>query len=202
MAVHGQFLVYIKVSQTGTKKHLIYRAIRDRILEYASGFATDSSVTDDGWYIDDVLVTTDVGDMTVQPFSGFSSVGSAGGPFSPSSTIYTITNTGAVPLNWIAYAGAAWMDLTPAGSTIEPGQSTQLTCSINSAANTLSAGNYSGSITIDSQTGNQAIRQVYLTVNEAIDVQPAAGFSSAGKIGGPFSPSTQVIQLQIQALYL
>ena len=48
------------------------------------------------------LTSTDPGILAVSPSGGLSSSGAAGGPFSPSSSSYTVSNSGGSTLNWTA----------------------------------------------------------------------------------------------------
>ena len=75
--------------------------------------------------------------MTVTPAGGLTSSGTAGGPFTPSSQTYTVTNTGASPMNWTASKVESWVTLSAAGGTLAAGANTTVTASINAGANSL-----------------------------------------------------------------
>ena len=77
------------------------------------------------------------------------------GPFTPASTTYTITNNGSTRASWTAAEGALWLDLSSSSGILEPGQSTTLTASINSVANTLPAARYRENITVTGPGGSQ-----------------------------------------------
>jgi len=112
--------------------------------------------------------TTNVsGPMTVTPAGGLTSSGTAGGPFSPSSQTYTLTNTGTSPMNWTASKVASWVTLSSTGGTLAAGTNTTVTASINAGANTLAAGSYSDNVTFTNTTSNtgNTTRPVSLTVN-------------------------------------
>ena len=114
-----------------------------------------------------VNAATAAGPMTVTPAGGLTSSGTAGGPFTPPSVTYTVTNTGASPMNWTATKVASWVTLSAAGGTLAAGANTTVTASINSGANSLAAGSYSDNITFTNTsngTGNTT-RPVSLTVN-------------------------------------
>ena len=127
------------------------------------------------------------GPMTVTPAGGLTSSGTAGGPFSPSSQIYTVTNTGTASMNWTATKVASWVTLSSAGGTLAAGANTTVTASINAGANSLAAGSYSDNVTFtntSSGTGNTT-RPVSLTVNATnvagpMTVTPAGGLTSVG----------------------
>ena len=116
-----------------------------------------------------VNATNVAGPMTVTPAGGLTSSGTAGGPFTPSSVTYTVTNTGASPMNWTASKVASWVTLSATGSTLAAGATATVTASIGAGANSLAAGSYTDNITFtntSSGTGN-ATRPVSLTVNAA-----------------------------------
>jgi hypothetical protein len=137
------------------------------------------------------------GPMTVTPAGGLTSSGTAGGPFTPSSLSYTLTNTGTAPMNWTASKVQSWVTLSAAGGTLAAGANTTVTASINSGANSLAAGSYSDTVTFTNTTNGtgNATRTVSLTVNAAnvagpMTVTPAGGLTSSGTAGGPFTPSS------------
>jgi hypothetical protein len=73
----------------------------------------------------------DPGSLWVTPFEDFEISGFPGGPFSPSSKIYTLENTGDVPLDWAASKSAIWVDLSGVSGTLEVSGSTTVTVYIN-----------------------------------------------------------------------
>lgn len=70
------------------------------------------------------------GNIVVTPVSAFSTIGLAGGPFSPSSQTYTITNNGVSPLNWTALKTQAWTDLSATSGSIAQGA--RMSCDLES----------------------------------------------------------------------
>jgi uncharacterized repeat protein (TIGR03803 family) len=81
-------------------------------------------------------------------FSGLS-----GGPFSPSSTTYTLSDTGTAPLNWLVSAPPAWLDVSPASGTLTNGGSTTpVTVSIDPSATNFAAGSYATSLSFTNLT--------------------------------------------------
>ncbi len=139
--------------------------------------------------------------LDVTPADGLASSGLVGGPFSPSSRDYNLSNTGGLPLDWSAAKTQPWVSLSATGGTLGSEASTIITVSINAAANSLSAGEYSDTVTFTNTTnGNgNTIRSVTLTVAAppgALCVTPATGLSSAGRAGGPFSPIDAAYQLR------
>jgi hypothetical protein len=91
------------------------------------------------------------------------SSGPVGGPFSPASTTYTLSNTGGSTLTWTSVL-PSWLTATPPSGTINAGAaSTTVTVSLNATANALAPGPYSGPVTFNSNGSNLA-RSANLTV--------------------------------------
>jgi hypothetical protein len=138
--------------------------------------------------------------LAVAPASNLASSGNQGGPFSPSSQVYTLTNIGTESLNWTASNTANWVTLSANSGTLAAVAGTSVTVSINTNANSLTPGSYADlvSFTNTSNGAGSTTRAVGLTVaNPAaqLSVTPASGLVSAGPTGGPFSPATQTYSL-------
>lgn len=117
-----------------------------------------------------VAAASAAGPMTVSA-GGLTSSGTVGGPFTPSSQSYTVTNTGTAPMNWTASKVASWVDLSSPGGTLAAGAGTTVTASINAGANSLAASgtSYTDTVTFTNTTSNtgDTTRPVSLTVNAA-----------------------------------
>jgi hypothetical protein len=137
--------------------------------------------------------------LAVSPSSDLTSSGNAGGPISPSSTSYTLTNSGKQVLSWTATKMQSWVTLSAASGALDVGASTTVMVSINANANSLTAGSYSDTVSFTNTTNGQGntTRGVGLTVAQpaALAVSPAGGLSSSGNSGGPFSPSSTTYTL-------
>ncbi|HXT39119.1 MAG TPA: S8 family serine peptidase, partial [Candidatus Angelobacter sp.] len=77
------------------------------------------------------------GILAVDPQSGFTSLGVRGGPFTPQSQTYTLTNSGGTPLDWTVAKNKNWISVSPASGTLTASGTARITVSINAAANTL-----------------------------------------------------------------
>ena len=138
--------------------------------------------------------------LAVSPASSFASTGNQGGPFSPSSQTYTLTNSGSGSLSWTASNSSNWLTLSATSGTLAAGAGTNVTVSINASANSLAAGTYSDTVSFTnaSNGSGNATRAVTLTVSNTVaqlSVTPASGLASTGPTGGPFSPTSQTYGL-------
>jgi len=135
------------------------------------------------------------GVLSVSPADGLESAGYVGGPFTPDSTEYTLTNVGESPLTWTAVATQGWVTLSSTGGALAAGAAASVTVSINDNANNLDAGSYSDTVTFTNATNGQGntTRTISLTVLEpaTLVVLPSSGLSSYGNVGGPFDPSSK-----------
>ncbi|MEY4488913.1 MAG: hypothetical protein RIQ79_1421 [Verrucomicrobiota bacterium] len=114
--------------------------------------ATDSAAASTVSGNSSYTVATAAPVLAVTPVGGISASGPEGGSFSPASTSYTLTNTGTAAMNWTAAKTAAWLTLSGTGGTLAAGTSTLVTASFNTAANSLSAGSYSDTLTFTNST--------------------------------------------------
>ena len=107
------------------------------------------------------------GVLSVTPADGLTSSGPVGGPFSPSSKIYTLANTGTAAINWTAahLPAANWITLSRASGTLAAGANTTVTVSINSNATSLPQGTYADTVTFTNTTNGigNTTRPVSLT---------------------------------------
>jgi hypothetical protein len=133
--------------------------------------------------------------LVVSQVEGLASQGSVGGPFSPPSKVYTLTNAGGSNLIWAATWMQSWVTVGPVGGTLAAGTTTNVTVSINSVANSLPLGSYNDVVAFTNLTTGVGTtnRTVTLTVNTpgVLAVTPATGLTSTGSQGGPFTPSSQ-----------
>ena len=142
------------------------------------------------------LTTINAAMLFVSPSSEFDFGGLAGGPFSPSSQIYTLTNSGGVAMNWTASHSANWVSLSDTSGTLAPGAAATVTVSINGNANSLTEGSYSDAISFINATngaGNttRAVNLIVISAGPELTVSPETGSTFIGPNGGPFDPPNQ-----------
>jgi hypothetical protein len=104
---------------------------------------------------DVAISTASPGVLAVSPATGFVSSGTLGGPFTPNSITYTLTNSGGSAFNWTVSKTADWLSLSPTGGTLPVGATTNVVVSLNPSANTLPAGGYTDTVAfVNTSTGN------------------------------------------------
>lgn len=114
------------------------------------------------------------GCLAVTPTVDFNSSGNSGGPFSTPSVVYTLTNTGAVTLAWTAAVSQPWLSADVASGSLLPGDSINVTISLNGNANILpiAVSPYTGTITFTNTTNDcgDTVINVSLTVSGSLSL--------------------------------
>ena len=128
--------------------------------------------------------------LTVTPTTSFSPSGYSGGPFTPASASYTLTNTGNTSLNWTMAKSSGWYTLSASSGTLAAGANTTVTATVNSSANAYSSGSYTDTIIVDNATtgdGDTSLSAslTILAGSPAMSVSPGL-VSASGGVGGPF----------------
>ncbi len=173
-------------TEPGSSGSPLYSPDHKIVGQLHGGYASCSSQTSD-WYgrfsvswshLSSYLDPTGTGAMTVDtwdpyatgmqvtPASGLESEGDTGGPFTPSSIVYTIENASDSGFNYSVSDDAGWVDISNTGGYLVPGASTNVTVSINASANSLPQGTYEATVTILNTTDGDGdtTRPVSLTV--------------------------------------
>lgn len=131
------------------------------------------------------ISTATVGTLVVLPSGGLVSSGAMGGPFSPASIVYTLTNSGGSSLNWTASKGESWVSLSATSGTLAAGASTTLTVSLNAEANALAAGDYSDIISFANVTaGNENTNRTISFLVTSATLYPVTLLNPAQTEGG------------------
>lgn len=128
----------------------------------ASGYPSGSAVI--------TIVDDESAIITVTTNNSFNSSGNFGGPFTPFSFSWTITNTGNTTLNWSASVAVPWLNVSPETGTLNAGKNVQVTVSLNSSANALAAGVSTDSVLFQNTTNNvgNTSRSVNVSVVPAV----------------------------------
>jgi len=93
----------------------------------------------------------------ITPTSNYLSVGEAGGPFAPSSYVYTLSNATPAAKSWTASTSAGWNTLSATNGSLAGLAVTNITVTINATANTLPIGTYQDTLTITNVAANAAL---------------------------------------------
>jgi hypothetical protein len=136
------------------------------------------------------LVSPDT--LGIVPAVGFAASGPAGGPFSPSSQNFFLTNSSASPLTWSLINTSVWLNASATSGTLAASATNSVTVSLTAAANSLAVGTYATIVTLTNwDTHNVQNLQFTLQALQPLVVTPAAGFIGSGPVGGPFSVTSQ-----------
>jgi len=91
------------------------------------------------------------GELAVTPNEGFAASGPTGGPFSPNSKTYTVTNTGAASGSFTVTGVPSWLSASPTNGVLDPGESTDVVLSLDASPASLPPGSYSGNVSFNGQ---------------------------------------------------
>jgi hypothetical protein len=150
-----------------------------------------------GWNIDDVAIwgndVEPVG-MHVLPGDDLEASGPLGGPFTPQSVTYSVSNHCAVPIEFTVEAGAPWVSVSQTGGVMPLRSKTNVIVSINGLAGDLPNGSYEAPVTITNTTTHEGdtVRMVSLDINEPgliytvnLDAHPGWTMSGEWAFGQP-----------------
>ncbi len=145
---------------------------------------TDGAITYPGWNIDDISLNSELTiDLDITPVEGFASSGYQGGPFTPAGKDYTLTNTGADPINWTAVVTASWLSVEPNCGTLAGANDVNFVqVSINSNAVWLGVGTHTAEVTFTNLTSG-------IVQNRPVELE-VTPIHSSGVIFSDSFPST------------
>ena len=141
--------------------------------------------------------------LSLAPTGTVTHVGIAGGPFTPASTNYQLSNTTGLAANYnvsIVAGGTAPITLNggagPISGSLANGANLNFTVAPAAAANALANGIYSTNVLVQDTTNGLSYTQTHVVEVGQIGytTTPANGLSSGGPNGGPFS-ATQAYTL-------
>jgi len=132
--------------------------------------------------------------LLVIPPDPFESSGYPGGPFSPSSKIYTLENAGDVTIDWTISKSAPWIDLSAANGSLVPRETKDVTVSTNTLASSLMLGTYQDTlIFVNATNGNgNTTRNVTLNVVKPPSNISCVLSSSDIVLGSPITVTGQI----------
>ncbi len=107
--------------------------------------------------------------LDITPTTDLIASGLQGGPFSPNSETYTITNNGGSSNDVEVTSNVAWLDVPASPISVGAGLSEDAIVSINANANSLIPGVHVGTVTFDDLSGDSdTTRDVELTVSSIV----------------------------------
>ncbi len=122
--------------------------------------------------------------LQVLPGTALAFDGPLGGPFSPATQTYSLTNAGAAPLSWTLANYPSWLNVTPGGGTlVAGGPAAIVTAMLTSAASSQAVGSYPALLMFTNLNhGFAQSRPITLNVDAPplITAQPASVAARAG----------------------
>lgn len=143
-------------------------------LNLPSGWVATTEISGDALLLN--VASTDGGNpgsLAVAETYDFNASGKFGGPFSPGSVQYTLSNPGEASIEWTAGTTASWVDLSATSGTLAAGAEITVTVAINPTASSLAAGSYHDTVTFTNTTNGDGdtTRGLNLAVQHiAVDV--------------------------------
>jgi hypothetical protein len=113
------------------------------------------------------LTANEPGILEVIPVGDYSSSGTVGGPFNPTSFVYTVTNSGQSSLTWSINQSQSWATLSSTDGTLAAGSSTNIILTLTAAAANLAEGSYSNFLTFVNSSTGRGNTQRALTLQNA-----------------------------------
>jgi len=92
------------------------------------------------------LINALAGPPVISPATGFVAVGAVGGPFSPASMFFSLTNSSTSNLAWSLVNTSIWLNASATNGTLMPNMATNFAVSLSAAADSLSAGIYAANV--------------------------------------------------------
>ena len=137
-----------------------YQAVRDAWISAANDLNTNWGLS-----VEAAWSAVGIASLGITPADQVVFDGPVGGPFTPISQTFTITNDSVRSIAWSASHTQAWANVSPGSGTVAGGGVASLTVTINSAANGLPKGIYTDTLTISNLTdGVSETRQLTLRV--------------------------------------
>ncbi len=140
------------------------------------------------------------GELLLSPLTTWQPSGIEGGPFSPPTYEYQLTNQGDASVNWSVSWNVDWFDADKKSGSLQPHETTTITFQIKTEANSLPYANFQDKITFENVTEDRITsRGVTLTVNPRpghLSVSPTEELMASGNPGGPFTPTSITYSLE------
>jgi len=107
-----------------------------------------------------------IGDLVIGPTNGLVAQGYQYGPFTPSSAVYRLVNTGTNWLDWTADATGApvWLAVSPGAGALSAGEAVNVSVHLTGAAAALAPTGYFDAVVFSNAAGGALSRPVALTI--------------------------------------
>ncbi|HKW28451.1 MAG TPA: M36 family metallopeptidase, partial [Verrucomicrobiae bacterium] len=130
-----------QVDTGGANRNELWAAFAKRGMGYSATSPASSTTTG-------VHEAFDIPDnLRITPGTDFSGSGPVGGPFTPNSVAFTLTNVGSNSLSWTLINSSTWLNVLPAGGTLDPGGlGVSVTASLDASVGSLPMGIYSATV--------------------------------------------------------
>ncbi len=115
--------------------------------------------------------------LGITPADSLAAVGPVGGPFNPSSATFTLTNSGSAWLSWSLLGTPAWLNSSPTGDVLAPGETRKVTLSFTADAGDLDAGHYVAVLTF-TNLNSHAAHQIPFTFQIGQSLVQNGGFET------------------------
>lgn len=153
-------------SEDGTISSADFYVDFDNDGSYQTFSSTDPVVTVVKGTTDYAALQFSIEDLLVSPLGTTSVTGETGGPFSPETVTYTLTNDGDDSLDWTATCAENWVTLSSTSGQLTAGNSTSVVASFNAQTQALAGGNHSADIIFENlATGFEQTATLDLTLS-------------------------------------
>jgi subtilisin-like proprotein convertase family protein len=153
--------------------------------------------------------------LRVTPSSGLIAEGPEGGPFAPTSKVYTLSNLADYPIDYTVALqnGESWLDLTGSlGGSLNPGATADVTVALNAGADTLPIGAFGDTVVFTNLTdgiGNttrlvslEVGRYVYHSADVPQAINDNSTITSTLEVGDHFCIADVDLELDITHTYI
>ena len=118
--------------------------------------------------------------------NSWKSTGMPGGPFIPITGNFGITNAGPTSISWSTTTNVPWMYVIPSSGTLAPSSSVGIVISLNTNANKLASGRYTGRASFyHAGAAYTIVRSTELEVLDYLLVSPSSHVAYTSFVGAP-----------------
>jgi autotransporter-associated beta strand protein len=131
--------------------------------------------------------------LAVTPTNGLAVAGPQGGPLTPASGIFTLANYGGSSLGWSLANTSSWFTVSPASGSLASGATANVTVTVASAANSLTAGYYSANLLFTNKSNSVVLtRPLSIVVGAGLTWDSSASGGAPQDGGGVWADQSSV----------